>query len=750
MTSPITFGKYMLLERINIGGMAEVFKAKAFGIQGFERILAIKRILPNMAEDEEFINMFIDEARIAVQLAHPNVVSIYELGKFESQYYIAMEYVPGKDLRQVLDGFRKHNETMPIAAAAYVVAKICEGLDYAHHKADNAGKPLNLIHRDVSPQNILLSYEGAVKITDFGIVKAEDRASKTQAGVLKGKFGYMSPEQVRGLEIDRRSDIFAVGILLYEALTGKRLFIGESDFSTLEKVRNAEVVPPSHHNPRVGEALERVVLKALARERDERYQWAMELHDDLQRYLIEDETVFNAKRLGGLLRDAYQSDIDDEMQKMEQYMHLSAPPDQDAQRSAADMHAAPTGDWGDNRAEKTMIFESGFEASRTLDGSVGVPPTVEPPPPAAAVPPEPQAPGPAAASIKRSRQAIVTAAVIFALLLGALGYLLVDSGASTGTLVVTSSPAQNVDVFMDDQLIGRMTPIVRPNVPVGEHTLLARASGFGDKAYRFDLVAGAPAEIKVELERTAGPLGEAELEITSDPPMAAILVGGVPQSATPYMMTVHDVTHPVTLEIVKRDFDTQSVTVAFAPGEHKKSIHVRLVRRSPPSSASAEAAPRKMLIHSKPEGATIVVNGIERGTTPKELSDLDPRQPLVVTLSKEGYRPYRESIKFGDRLSVTSVVKLIPDHHRSRVPGATTAGCGGTGGKISISAVGMTDCSVTVGKTAMGPAPMFQKDCPVGRCPVDVRCASGKHYQTTRLLKKGEEEKVIIKADDWR
>ena len=146
---------------------------------------------------------------------------IYELGKFDNHYYIAMEYVPGKDLRQVFDRFRKKKEVMPQSAAAYVTSKICEGLDYAHRKTDPAGRPLNLIHRDVSPQNILLSYEGSVKITDFGIVKAEDRASKTQAGVLKGKFGYMSPEQVRGLEIDHRSDIFAVGILLYEALTAK-------------------------------------------------------------------------------------------------------------------------------------------------------------------------------------------------------------------------------------------------------------------------------------------------------------------------------------------------------------------------------------------------------------------------------------------------------------------------------------------------------------------------------------------------
>ncbi|MEZ4270530.1 MAG: serine/threonine-protein kinase, partial [Myxococcota bacterium] len=216
MSYPIAFGKYLLLDRVNIGGMAEVYKAKAFGVEGFERILAIKRILPNMADDSEFINMFVDEARIAVQLSHANIVQIFELGKFENQYYIAMEYVSGKDLRQILDDYRKRKEFIPLSAAAYLASKVCEGLDYAHRKTDPSGRPMNVIHRDVSPQNILVSYEGAIKLVDFGIAKAEDRASKTQAGVLKGKFGYMSPEQVRGMEIDHRSDIFAVGILLYE------------------------------------------------------------------------------------------------------------------------------------------------------------------------------------------------------------------------------------------------------------------------------------------------------------------------------------------------------------------------------------------------------------------------------------------------------------------------------------------------------------------------------------------------------
>jgi eukaryotic-like serine/threonine-protein kinase len=321
---PVKFGKYLLLERVNVGGMAEVFKAKTFGVAGFERILAIKRILPNLVEDDEFIRMFIDEARIAVQLNHANIVQIYELGKHGEHYYIAMEYVPSRDLRAILDRMRSNGQLMAIPQAAYVCKKVCEGLDYAHKKRDPSGNPMNIIHRDVSPQNILVGFEGEVKVIDFGIAKAANRASKTQAGVLKGKFGYMSPEQVRGLPTDRRSDIFAVGVLLYEMLTGERLFIGESDFSTLERVRNAEVVPPTNFNKKISQELEQICLKTLAREVEDRFQWANELAEALEPFIVEDKQVFNMKRLAASLKEMYAPEIALEKSKLEEFLKVTA------------------------------------------------------------------------------------------------------------------------------------------------------------------------------------------------------------------------------------------------------------------------------------------------------------------------------------------------------------------------------------------------------------------------------------------
>lgn len=315
MKKPSLFGKYLLLERLNVGGMAEVFAAKAFG---GERVLAIKKILPTMAEDEEFIAMFIDEARISVQLTHPNIVHIHELGRHDDAYYIAMEYVSGKDLRALLERFHRRGELMPTAMAVFVATKICEGLDYAHRRRDGRGQELKIIHRDVSPQNILLSYEGEVKIIDFGIAKAANRSQKTQAGILKGKFGYMSPEQVRGLEIDHRSDIFAMGVIMYEMLTGEKLFVGESDFSTLEKVRNAEVASPREFNPEIPPGLEKVVLKALAREVADRYQWASDLQEDLVRFLAGD-FVYSTEHLAVFMKEAFAKEVASESEKMERY-----------------------------------------------------------------------------------------------------------------------------------------------------------------------------------------------------------------------------------------------------------------------------------------------------------------------------------------------------------------------------------------------------------------------------------------------
>ncbi|GAC1601431.1 MAG: hypothetical protein NVS4B10_13430 [Myxococcales bacterium] len=281
------FGKYLLLERINVGGMAEVFKAKTVGVEGFEKVVAIKRILPAVAEDRDFIGMFVDEAKITAALSHANLAQTFDLGRIDDTYYIAMEYVPGKDLRAIFERLKRRGERLPPRLAAYLIACVCAGLDYAHRKRDAEGAELHIVHRDVSPQNVIVSFEGEVKLIDFGIAKAANKITRTQAGILKGKFGYMSPEQVRGQPLDRRSDIFAAGVVLWELCTGERLFTGPSDFHVLEKVQEARVTPPSQIEPAVPARLERAILRALTREPADRYQQAGDLAEDLRLFLAD-------------------------------------------------------------------------------------------------------------------------------------------------------------------------------------------------------------------------------------------------------------------------------------------------------------------------------------------------------------------------------------------------------------------------------------------------------------------------------
>jgi serine/threonine protein kinase len=335
MLQPSKFGKYLLLERIAVGGMAEVFVAKAFGVEGFERLLAIKKILPTMSEEQEFVTMFVDEARIAVQLAHANIVQVLELGKHDDNLFIAMEYISGRDVRQLLERFRKKGEPMPIPQACTIVGKVCEALDYAHRKRDARGMPLGIVHRDVSPQNVLVSFEGDTKLIDFGIAKAESRLQRTQAGILKGKFSYMSPEQVRGLPIDHRSDIFAAGVLLWELLCGEKLFTGDSDFAVLEKVRNGAVPSPRTRNPRVSEALEKVVLKALAAEVKDRYQWASELHDALVKFTLIGDIMYGARQLSEWMREEFHVEFAKEQERLRRWLGIA---DEDIEVTPSDPH----------------------------------------------------------------------------------------------------------------------------------------------------------------------------------------------------------------------------------------------------------------------------------------------------------------------------------------------------------------------------------------------------------------------------
>jgi serine/threonine protein kinase len=283
----VRFGRYQLLKRIAQGGMAEVYLAQQSGPAGFSKKLVIKKIHPHLAHNEEFVGMFLDEARVAALLAHPNIGQIYELGEEHGQYYIAMEFIDGCNLRQLNKCLRRKGVLMPPELAACVASNVCAGLDFAHRFKDGDNQPLRIVHRDVSPQNVMLSRDGAVKLIDFGIAKASTNQQLTQGNVLKGKFSYMSPEQAGGKKLDRRSDIFSLGVLLYEMLLGEKPFkvpgeIGKKrtdNTELLRRITRCEFRMPS--SGQVPEPLRQVLERALTQHRGDRYQTAREMRDAL-------------------------------------------------------------------------------------------------------------------------------------------------------------------------------------------------------------------------------------------------------------------------------------------------------------------------------------------------------------------------------------------------------------------------------------------------------------------------------------
>jgi len=297
------FGQYIIEEHIATGGMADVYKARMMGMEGFQKTVAIKRIISSLTDSDEFVRMFIDEAKLAAQLSHNNIIQIFDLGKVDRSHYIAMEFIEGRDLRSILEECNELDVIMPISLSLYITTLLASALDYAHKKRDFENRDLGLVHRDVSPQNVLISFAGDVKLCDFGIAKAATKASQTRAGALKGKLQYMSPEQAWGKDIDHRSDIFSLGLVLYEMLTSEKVFAGDSELSVLEQVRDPIIPAASTKNSDVDAEIDRIVFLALNADREERYQSAQEFQRDLERVLRQRDWSPDREAVAGFLAD---------------------------------------------------------------------------------------------------------------------------------------------------------------------------------------------------------------------------------------------------------------------------------------------------------------------------------------------------------------------------------------------------------------------------------------------------------------
>jgi serine/threonine protein kinase len=680
---PAPFGKYHLLERLAVGGMAEIYLAKAFGAAGFERLLVIKKILPHMAEDDEFITMFIDEARIASTLNHSNVAQINELGKEGGAYFIAMEFVHGKDLSRIYERSVQVKRNIPIPLAVLIASRICEGLDYAHRRTDSTGNNLQIIHRDVSPGNVLVSYDGDVKLIDFGIAKATNRMGRTTAGTLKGKFGYMSPEQVRGLPLDHRSDVFTVGILLYEMLTGERLFGGESDFGTLEKVRNAIVTPPTTYNRKIPKELENTVLRALAKDPEERHEWASDLQEDLVRFLMHDGSLITGKSLASFVRDLFSKDIarenerlavyrrrgypwvDEALSKKGQDEAVKAPEDQGYPEDETVEHvsAQPTvilsddgithlpgegglpslADQGDLAGQATMILPDAIEEEPTPAPAIKKQPERRP----ARQPMRKrsgtdvrrrgssgteQVRGRAPLRGKRPDEAARKKRLAGTVAAFCLGLFVAVVAAFFLFTPSNQSPEQEEETASRVE----MTPIRPPEEPAAPPESPAPES---------PLPAAREPE-KVEPEKSLPP---AEAEVAKEAPEPE----KKPPSKVAAAIPAEKKPDPKPVERVFPAPKPPPEPAPKAPSKRKRKKNPKVASHEPKESPS-------ILVKSTPPGAEILLNGKKIGKTPTTVGGLNPKKNYFMVLKKDGYKPFFHGVKFKGEKRVVIDATLEP------------------------------------------------------------------------------------------
>ena len=356
------FGKYMLINRIAVGGMAEIFLARQEGVEGFEKTICIKRIRPHLSSQVSFVRMFLNEAKLAAQLNHPNIVQIYDLGRIGESYFIAMEYISGRDMSRVIPKADKLGIPFPLVYALRIISSLCEGLYFAHNRTDAYGKALNIVHRDITPENVMVSFNGTVKILDFGIAKATSQIEQTRAGEIKGKLSYMSPEQCMGKPLDHRSDIFSLGVVAYEWITGYKLFTGENEMAILKAIIDGKIYPPSYFKEDVPEPVERILMKALEKDREKRYQSAWDLQYDVDQFLAGQEFTPSNIHLSNFMKQLFNDEAESERNLLQRVAQAEHGPDDVVE--ADEVGARPLVE--DSRGNEIMVDGTGVEGPTAI------------------------------------------------------------------------------------------------------------------------------------------------------------------------------------------------------------------------------------------------------------------------------------------------------------------------------------------------------------------------------------------------
>ena len=587
---PSVFGKFYLLQKVAAGGMAEIYRAKAAGAGGFEKELAVKRILPGLSADQSFVRMLVNEAKLTVALTHPTIAQIYELGEVEGTYFISMEYVDGATLHDVLWTTQRAGRPLTIEQSIYVGLEILRGLDYAHRKTDGAGNPLGVVHCDVSPDNAMITWDGGVKLLDFGIARAQSALSNYKEGTLMGKLNYVAPEQAMGDWFDHRVDTFAVGVVLYELLTGTHPFGRVQTLEELRASRKRAVVPPSQASPHLPRLLDEFVLKSLAYDRDERFQTAKEMADGLVDFLFPTPTIAVAEHLSVTMKELYRDRIEKQQRiRANDGLNIKVLANARAQAAAKGElpRPAPLPDAvraAGDELSSTRVFVSAFDptGSHSLPLGAGIRRPEPTPHPRRNTRSTPYGFNSARAGRRGRRRAAGGGAAGGRGRGAPAGVLL--AGGDAPALVVLSTPA-GAEVRLGEATLGT-TPLVLDDAPLDDEggELVVTLADHREER-RHVVPSGEVVKVEVALRSALGPL-----RVESEPPGARVVVDGREAGTTPLELQEVRLDRPHRFDLERRGYEPDSFILT--PDDAAGGVVKRKLEERGEAAARATGAKR--------------------------------------------------------------------------------------------------------------------------------------------------------------
>jgi serine/threonine-protein kinase len=667
---PRRFGKYTLMRKLAVGGMAELFLALQRSVAGFEKLIVVKRILPHLAKDRAFVDLILQEARVSATLNHPNICHIYDVGEAESQFYIAMEHIHGEDLRSIVRQMKKVNETtFPIEHALAIVLGCCAGLAHAHEKTSLDGEPMNIVHRDVSPQNILVTFNGDVKLVDFGIAKAgRSSMEDTGSGQLKGKVPYMSPEQAQGQILDGRSDVFSLGIILFELTTGRRLFRGNNEMETLRMIVEGEYPKPRDLNPGIPVELERIIQKSLEKDLSARYQSARQMQSDLEDFVRAAQLKVSPLSVGEWMQRLFADKLAQQKQMLAEGRQLA---DVIAAQVAAEEEAAAR--------EATM---SGVRQRQP------------------------------------SRAPWIAAALLGLLAAAAAAFALTrppPTPVGPGVLIVQSTPP-GAAISIDGARRPERTPATIRELPLAHYAVQVSSEGFVAQTREVDLTEDAhEATIEVTLERPSAS-HVAMVNVASTPAGAHVIVDGADtEQVTPFRVQSLEPGVEHTLAVSLDGWVSQTRTLVLRAGQVEDVAFS--LERTPLGPEEA-----LLVLTTDPPDARVQLDAQTlEGTSPFELRTAARAYRLRVT--HEGRRMHESELRLPGGQRTEHRVDL--ERERVAPPPTTSGGTGGGGGTTqtppqpsgpgAITIAATPWCNVSIDGRAIGETPIVNHALPSGR-----------------------------------